>query len=188
MSAAELTDAQKWEFLRTVPAEDIWASARLRTVAAQARALGLCIAALRGEAQWEWPTAHVCHCIARDMVAYVTDTARVGREQIDGLTDPEPPSRAACLERGTDDCDAKARLFVALCIGAGLEAEMVPRWEHGRLVHVYARVRLPAGQGRKWFDVETILQRARIGDVPEDVPHEQRTGLWLYSQPFGAER
>jgi transglutaminase-like putative cysteine protease len=131
------------------------------------------------------------------LVRYVTDIERVGREQIDGFTDPLT-SPLAPLERGIDDCDAKARLFVTLCLARNIQAEMVPRpsvqavASGGQLTHVSARVlvSLPhydrntkelCEDAPQWVPVETILARAKVAEQAENVPHENETGNWLYS-------
>ena len=65
--------------------------------------------------------AKLAQALARDCITYRTDVERVGREQIDGITDPYQPVSVS-LNRGVDDCDAKARLFVALCHAEGIPA------------------------------------------------------------------
>ena len=84
--------------------------------------------------------------------------------------------------RGLDDCDAKARIFVALCLARRMHAEMVPRWKGGKLVHVYGRVFVhgPGESAPRWYYAETILRRARLGDIAESVPKEIETGKWLF--------
>lgn len=144
-----------------------------------------------------WAFVELAQCVARDLVRYVTDTERVGREQIDGFTDPYV-SPLAPLERGVDDCDAKARLFVALCLARRIAAEIVPRpserWvkEGAPMTHVSARVWVGLPKYEKttktlqenaatWHAVETILARAKVAERAEHVPRETDTGSWLFS-------
>lgn len=184
------TDLEKWRFLRDVPERDA------RAPEVQALAANLWAVASLSPAP-EWAYVELAHCVARDLIVYVTDTARIGREQIDGFTDPYV-SPLEPLTRGVDDCDAKARLFVALCLARGIRAEMVPRpsvvavTNGADLTHVAARVWVatPAWdnkakqlqQGNKrWLPVETILARAKAGEPAEHVPREKDTANWLYS-------
>jgi hypothetical protein len=184
------TDLEKWNFLKEVPARDA-EQIELRAVADNLWAVA-CLSPAK-----EWAYVELAQCVAKDLVRFVSDTERVGREQIDGYTDPYV-SPLEPLTRGCDDCDAKARLFVALCLAKGIRAEMVPRpsvaaVKNGAdLTHVSARVCVSVPlwdrksktitQGeRKWLLVETILARAKVGEVAEHVPHERDTGNWLYS-------
>jgi transglutaminase-like putative cysteine protease len=181
---------EKWVFLRDVPAKDA------ERPEVQALAANLWAVACASKYP-RWAYVELAQCVARDLIRYVTDTSRVGREQIDGFTDPYI-SPLAPLERGTDDCDAKARLFVALCLAKQIAAEMVPRpgiadLKAGRpLTHVSAKVfiALPAynretkeltEDAPRWVPVETILARAKVAEQAEHVPHEKDTGNWLYS-------
>jgi hypothetical protein len=120
----------------------------------------------------------LCHCIARDGIRYMSDTAQFGHEDVMGLTRPYTEPLEA-LERGRDDCDAKGRLCVALLLAGGMRAQMVPWWDkrNGDLDHVAAEVMLDGA----WCHLETILSRARLGDEPQDVPPEAKTGKWLYT-------
>lgn len=120
----------------------------------------------------------LCHTVARDGIRFATDTARTGHEDIAGLTRPYADPLEA-LERGADDCDAKARLLVALLLAGGLGARMVPWWNQrtADLDHVSAEVSLDG----KWQHLETTLSRARLGDEPEQVPVEISTGKWAQS-------
>lgn len=181
---------EKWEFLRDIPAKDAQAPE------VQALAANLWAVACASKCP-RWAYVELAHAVARDLIRYVPDTARVGREQIDGFTDP-PVSPLAPLERGTDDCDAKARLFVTLCLARQIAAEMVPlpgvaQLRAGKaLQHVSARVfvALPAYDREKkeltedaprWVPIETILARAKTAEPANHVPVEKDTGNWLYS-------
>lgn len=150
-------DGDKFAFLEAVP----WRDARDPRILAAARAL-------RAVARGDQSFAHLAHALARDCIRYQTDTARVGREHI------RPGSVWEDYERGVDDCDAKARLFCAVCIAGSLPARVVPRWTGGRLSHVSAEVQIFGS----WVPVELTVARARLGDVAEDVPVETETGKW----------
>lgn len=167
-------EQRKWAFLADAPKGD----AKTAEVIELARRFGT-IASLTPYGDWCY--ANLALALVRDCIAYQLDNERLGREQIDGYTDPYV-SPLLPLARGVDDCDAKARLFVALCLARGLEAEMVPRWKGSRLSHVYARVRLrgPRDPNPRWWFAETILRRARLGDVAENVPKELETGKWSF--------
>jgi len=167
-------ETRKWEFLRNAPARDA-ATPEISDLANY-----LQLVALRSP--WPmWAFAKLAMAVARDCIQYQLDSDRVGREQIDGFTDPQGPADAP-LRRGYDDCDAKARLFVALCLAKGIPAEMVPRWKDGRLAHVYGRAMLlgPNETVPRWYYAETILSRARLGEVAENVPKELETGKWAF--------
>lgn len=169
------SERAKWEFLRGAPARDAQ-TPELRSVATN-------LFKVASISPWkEWAYAQLAFAVANDLIVYLSDVTRVGREQIDGFTDPQG-STLASLERGTDDCDAKARLFVALCLAAGLRAEMVPLWNQENLQHVYGRVFLqgPYDGAPRWYTAETILARAKLGDERFDVPGEKDTGSWKYS-------
>jgi transglutaminase-like putative cysteine protease len=120
----------------------------------------------------------LCHAVARDGIRFVSDTARVGHEDIAGVTRPYADPLEA-LERGEDDCDAKGRLLVALLLAGGMGAKTVPWWDvaTGDLDHVAAEVMLDG----QWVHLETILSRARIGDEPAQIPVETSTGKWAYT-------
>jgi transglutaminase-like putative cysteine protease len=168
-----LDELRKWQFLQNAPKNDAQAP-EVQTLAANIREIA------RITAWPDWTFAYLALSLARDCIKYQLDSVRVSREQIDGFTDP-PASPLLPLIRGVDDCDAKARLFCALCTAGGIEAEMVPRWKGDELAHVYARVRLPMQANRfEWRFVETILRRATIGEESGHVPKEVDTGKWLF--------
>lgn len=115
--------------------------------------------------------------VARDGVTYESDIKQFGGEDIAGVTrPPEPNDAIEAYERGYDDCDSKARLFVALCLAAGFNARLWPLWKHGVLQHVAAEVEFQ----KRWIHAETILARARLGDMHTDVPKES-DGKWKMS-------
>src|SRR5690606_35191080 len=109
--------------------------------------------------------AKLALALARDGIRYLRDTARVGGEDIAGFTrEPSPTDAIDALERLADDCDAKARLFCALCLACPeqIPARMWPLWmgppgEH--LAHVAAECWLGA-----WLHAEPTLARARLGE------------------------
>lgn len=166
-----MTPQEKWAFLRDAPAAD----ARHPTIAMLGRHL---LAASFGN---PWRFASLAQTVARDWIKQVTDTVRVGREDIAGLTRiPKPDDAIDALRRGRDDCDAKARLFVALCLAAGIQARMVAWWSktpEPDLTHVSAEVRL----GGKWRPVELTLARARLDELGTSVPGEKKDGKWKVS-------
>lgn len=169
------SEQRKWEFLRDAPARDAL-TPELRNVAQHLRAVAFV-------SPWKsWAFASLAFSVANDLIVYVSDVDRVGREQIDGLTDPQG-STLSSLERGTDDCDAKARIFVALCLAVGISAEMQPLWRGERLQHVFGRVWVqgPYDTAPRWYNAETILARAKLGDERQAIPTETDTGSWLYS-------
>jgi transglutaminase-like putative cysteine protease len=174
-----MSDIQKWFFLEHAPSRDA-GDRRIRDIAHQFR-----------QASGGNPRrfAQLALTVARDWVKQLTDTDRVGGEDIAGFTrDPMPDDAVQALVRGYDDCDAKARLFVALCLAGGIPARMVPYWERPgeplkprgepteKLAHVAAEVYLNGA----WIPVETTLARARLGELGTYVPKES-TGRWLLS-------
>ena len=113
--------------------------------------------------------------VARDGITYESDIKQFGHEDIAGVTrPPEPDDAIDAYERGHDDCDAKARLFVALCLAQGFEARLWPLWKAEELSHVAAEVK----HNGQWIHAETILSRARLGEMHTDVPKEPKTGKW----------
>lgn len=180
-----MNDLEKWHFLRSVPSMDQH-HPKIKRLAADL---------------WDAADAHarrfalLAHTVARDWIHQQSDTVRTGGEDIAGLTrHPSPDDAVDALDRGTDDCDAKARLFVALCLAVGLPARMVdywrtssgtmfkqpgtesdPRLPGARLFHVAAEVHL----GNDWLPVELTLARARLGEPGELVPVEPGSKKWL---------
>lgn len=176
----EPLELKKWHFLRDVPMRDVTSNENEGNEQLR-RAAGI-LRLVTDMSPWpEWCFANVAMCLARDCIVYQSDTDRVGREQIDGYTDPYISPLAPYL-RGYDDCDAKARFFVDLCLCRGLPAAMVPRARARKLVHVYGRVyvRGPGQKSARWYLAETILGRARLGEIAEAVPKEIETGKWLF--------
>lgn len=116
--------------------------------------------------------------VARDGITYESDIKQFGHEDIAGVTRaPEPNDATDAYERGSDDCDAKARLFVALCLAMGFNARLWPLWKHGVLQHVAGEVQWQ----NTWIHAETILARAQLGEMHTDVPREIKTGKWRMS-------
>ena len=162
------TDQEKWRYLERAPELD----KSDPRVAALARNL------------WEAADAdprafaELAHAYCRDVVLYMVDSEQFGEEDI------APAGKLGdVIVRLVDDCDAKARLFVALCLAVHLEAEMVPHWQGGILAHVSARLKVSGKWSTrlhfsgKWLPVELTLARARLGETPHDVPHDV-TGHW----------
>jgi len=162
-----LPDVEKWELLQEaciVDSKDpkIERMARLIWELSQSRPIRFFKLAL---------------AVARDGIEYESDIKQFDHEDIAGVT--RPPEAGDAIEAYTrehDDCDAKARLFVALCLAAGFKARLWPLWKHGLLKHVAAEVDF---QGRT-YHAETILARARLGEMHTDVPKE-RNGVWKMS-------
>lgn len=100
----------------------------------------------------------------RDRIAYRPDRAPDG-ERREVLADAW-----TVAARRWDDCDGKARLFVALALARGLPAEIVPVWRRGEFAHVAARV----DRGTGWESADPTMRRAWIGALPEDVPRDAR--------------
>lgn len=186
-----MNDLEKWNFLRFIAATDQW-NDDIRNIAKHLLAAAKCC---EGPLTWERRYAMLAHTVARDWIHQVSDTARTGGEDIAGLTrTPTEVDATDALTRGSDDCDAKARLFVALCLAGGLAARVVPYWKvpggtttHERdsygagappagsqLYHVAAEVFLD----NAWEPVELTLSRARLGERGEAVPLETGTRKW----------
>lgn len=116
----------------------------------------------------------IAHAVARDGVKFESDIKQFGHEDIASVTRPPTPGDALeAYRRGHDDCDAKARLFVALCLAAGFNARLWPLWQHGVLQHVAGEVEFNG----QWHHAETILSRARFGEMHTDVVREAN-GRW----------
>jgi len=181
-----VSDWEKWQFLKTAPVEDsrspeiVRLSSHIRMIAQETSCL-------------RWSIAALAHALAADCIPYMLDHQRVGREQIDGYTDRQG-SRIEALKRGCDDCDAKARLMVALCLASGVDARMAPipdelSIKNGEpLQHVYPEVYLPervvtrdgareSWKQAQWLPWEVILARALPGEHPASVPKEAG-GTW----------
>ncbi len=164
-------DRQKWLGLRVRPEQDaatpeIQHLAGLLDQLANTDDVRFCMLAL---------------CLARDCIRYQSDTERTGGEDIAGVTRPATNALEA-LERGADDCDAKAVLFTALCLAKpsrALRAELADWWDPatGALAHVSGLVWLNG----QWTHAETILARARLGESFHSVPPEEQSGEWRYS-------
>lgn len=166
-------DAVKWAFLRDAPFRD--------STKVEIKHIAISLQPVANRSPWRhWSFAQLALALVRDCIVYKLDSERVGREQIDGYTDPEKDGDAS-LTRGYDDCDGKARLFVAICLAGGIRAEMVPRWKGEKLAHVYARAWCAGpNETARWWFAETILRRARLGEESESVPKETETGKWLF--------
>ncbi len=85
------------------------------------------------------------------------------------------------LARGYGDCDAKERVFVALCIACGIPAVAVPVFRGDRFPHVMAAALVPivrAGRffGWQWVDADPTIQNSELGRIP---PYRlARTNHW----------
>jgi transglutaminase-like putative cysteine protease len=173
-----LTDHEKWMFLRDIPQTDKW-HRRIRDLA------GHLYRASEGNPR---RFALLAHAVARDWIHQETDTKRVGHEDIAGLTrNPTADDAVDALDRGVDDCDAKARLFVAICLAGGLNAHLVPYWlsdgkqshaETGRAGEQLFHVAAACFVDGQWLPVELTLSRARLGEPGEKVPVEPGSRKW----------
>jgi len=159
------------------PSEKLAALNRLAQLDARHPAIRTLAAAIREIAEQaparDWAAVELAACVARDLIGYRSDTDRVGSEDIAGITRPDAHPLEA-LWRGVDDCDAKARLFVALARALGLPARVEGEIGPEGLAHVWGAVQI----GDQWLPVETTLARARVGDRPREVPRETG-GQWL---------
>lgn len=140
--------------------------ARLSSVAARAQWLSAGGTADRGA------LARRVHQFVRDAIRYVRDEG--GEEFADS---------SVILARGYDDCDGKARLFVALCRRLGLQARIRPVFSSPRdFVHVQAEVRWPGSEREPlaedggWMLSELILEGCDLGVDPDAMPRDARGG------------
>lgn len=162
------TDEEKWRYLERAPELD---RSDRRVVE---------LAAHLWEAANRDPRAflELAHAYCRDVVLYMTDVEQFGGEDI-----ARAGELGDVIVRGVDDCDAKARLFVALCRAVRLDAEMVPHWRGKELAHVSARVKISGKWASRvhfsgsWLPVELTLARARLGEEPREVPKDT-SGHW----------
>jgi transglutaminase-like putative cysteine protease len=75
------------------------------------------------------------------------------------------------LLRGYGDCDAKERVFVALCTACGIPAVGVPVFRGESFPHVMAAAYapLPAGSNGvvwRWMKVDPTIQNSGLGWIP----------------------
>jgi transglutaminase-like putative cysteine protease len=158
-------DREKWTYLSAVAMRDAEHPGIVRLAS-------LCLELGAGDRRRALVLAHA---VAGRGIRYRLDTDRVGAEDVAGFTRPargDDPLDA--WRRGVDDCDAKARLFVALALALGFRARLAAIWRQGVLAHVFAEV----DRGSGWESVETTLARAVIGEAPTDVSKEGN-GTWL---------
>lgn len=163
----DIPDAEKWQLLQEMPVIDS-RNPKLKRMAD-----------LLWELSQEKPIRFfkLALAVARDGIVYESDIKQFGHEDIAGVTRPPELNDAIdAYTRGHDDCDAKARLFVALCLAAGFNARLWPLWKHGILQHVAGEVEY----GKRWIHAETILARAQLGEMHTNVPKETN-GNWRMS-------
>lgn len=65
----------------------------------------------------------------------------------------------ATIERGFGDCDAKTRVFVAMCLASGLRARTKPVFRGKRFPHVLAEVFLDGS----WIEADPSYYDAPLG-------------------------
>lgn len=83
---------------------------------------------------------------------------------------------ALILERGYDDCDGKARLFVALCDCAGVEAQTRPIFDQEQgFYHVQAQCRLPGSDELPFSDHGWLVVELTSFDLPLGAGAESRS-------------
>jgi transglutaminase-like putative cysteine protease len=122
---------------------------------------------LRGRTPGE--TAENIHRFIRDRVRYVRDPIGASGRHEEEFADTQ-----TVLQRGFDDCDGKARAFVALALCNGLEARIRPVFPRpGSFEHVQAEVRWPSSAwdrraGRDgWIMSELTLAGVELGQGAE---------------------
>lgn len=99
----------------------------------------------------------LCIRYERDPAWYDAQGGRHGIELLD--------SAAVGLHRGYGDCDMKARLFVALCLAAGVPAEIEPVFR-GSNGFPHVRARVLALDGRRWQTADPTIVNSTIGWLP----------------------
>ncbi|MEZ4301580.1 MAG: hypothetical protein R3B70_41990 [Polyangiaceae bacterium] len=75
------------------------------------------------------------------------------------------------LLRGYGDCDAKERIFVALCVACGIPAVGVPVFRGERFPHVMAAAFVPVAGANglltwRWMQVDPTIQNSTVGWIP----------------------
>ena len=110
--------------------------------------------------------AHAVHRFVRDRIAYVHDWG--GKEEF--------ADSRTILARAYDDCDGKARLFVAIIRALGipeLQARIRPVFKGRDFVHVQAEVKFPGSEHDPrsfdggWLLAELIVEGVELGDDPK---------------------
>jgi transglutaminase-like putative cysteine protease len=128
--------------------------------------------ALGGSVNDEASIVEQIHAFVRDAIPYVRDPSWeefADSETILGMTKGRPAG---------GDCDDKARLFVALSRGVGIDARILPVFDGDDFVHVQAQVAFPHAaeyarargltieQGG-YLRVELILKGCALGQDPK---------------------
>lgn len=122
--------------------------------------------------------AHEIHRWVRDNIRYVRDWRETTNSPGERFADSE-----SILKQGYEDCDGKARLFVALCRTCGVDARIRPVFKkHPELAftHVQAEVRWPGSERLSyampggWVLAELILKGCEIGMNPDDMPRDKK--------------
>lgn len=118
----------------------------------------------------------------RDRIAYVRDFG--GREEFaDTMT---------ILRRGYDDCDGKARTFVAIVRALGhpeIQARIRPVFHDRDFVHVQAEARFPGSADDRdamqggWLLVELIVEGVGLGQDPMRVGQRDAAGHFVMAGP-----
>lgn len=119
------------------------------------------------------PRAEAIHGYARDAIRYQRDPNH--REELGDA--------GTVSGRGYDDCDGKARLFVACARAAGLDARIRPVFQSGVFTHVQAEVFLPEhprAMADGWVLAELILRGVPLGCGAEAARRDAR-GRYIYT-------
>lgn len=108
------------------------------------------------------------------------------RDAIEWVQDPDHvetlEDSATTLRRGWNDCDGKARLFVAMARAAGVDAELRPIFDDldtsdpEDFIHVQARVRVPGSDRVPYAEPGGwIIVEVTLADVPLGAGAESRS-------------
>lgn len=110
--------------------------------------------------------------IARDLHTWVRDNVRY----VPDPGDEEFADTETILSRAFDDCDGKARAFVALCRAVGVDARIRPVFHDTDFTHVQAECRWPGCendplcQKNGWMYAELIVKDLPLGADVNSVP------------------
>jgi len=110
----------------------------------------------------------------RDRIRYTED-----RPTMAGAMGEEFASSDEILQRLTDDCDGKSRLFVALCRASGIESRIRPVFSGPHFVHVQGEARWPGSELEEksqpggWLLAEEIVRGVELGDDPTKIAHRE---------------
>ena len=118
-------------------------------------------------------------CMAREIHLFCQNAIRYQHDP--DLVERLEPAELT-LELGVGDCDAKARLAVALARALGIEAKVWPIWKGPTLAHVVAGYRwpgsrsFPGARSDGWVIGDSTVKGAALGQSPLSVPLNRETG------------